>query len=380
MRMDRSSEESLPESNVGGLTIVPVIKNISPKPKLSSTKIGMLKYVRRDFDFQSLRVIPDEDEDLQPVSKEDVGGQGKMNGSANAALQLQQKGEAWIAPEAVDYNGYITYILKPLSSKTSYYTYYLAGVDSPMPNLQVQESAHSCENSFNFRSKMYCQNEQDRLCLPYEIRCAIYAYAFRGPTARGVQQTMLKTLPTVCRFLYVDLTTFINQDHFQLYFAHPLTLQGYLQKLGSATTKQQLNLTRLHCVIVDLSQLVKRDPGDSPPVTPTTRNALPSRCLQTSSLNSSRPSNFDGLNSRIRAAHKRIDPWGREPADWIPALTELLETYQISTLVIRVGKGNVLKWKRLPQCLRELVQVSAVEATEWQVVKHVGGWKRGKTA
>lgn len=242
--MDRSTQKSLPAFWAGRLTIIPVVSNIPQKPQLSSTKIGMLKYVRRDFDFQSLRVVPDEDEDLEPVlEKEDVGSQGEVNGSAYDSIALQQTGEAWVAPEAVNYDGYITYIMKPLSSKTSYYTYYSAGVDSPMPNLQVLESAHSCEDSLNFRSKMYCREEKDRLCLPYEIRSAIYAYAFEGPAERGVQQAMLKTLPTVCRFLYVDIITSYNMTHvnFSLTSKHRYINQANSLWIMASSTRKGSN-------------------------------------------------------------------------------------------------------------------------------------------
>jgi hypothetical protein len=375
--MDRFTQKPLPTFSLGYLTIIPVVNSISQKPKPSSTKIGMTKYVKRDFDFGSLRVPPDEDEDRPSASKKRaLGDQQRVSGSAAS----QDIGEAWVVPEAVNYDGYITDVMRLLSSKTSLYTYYSTGPDSPFPNLRFQEAAYNCENSFNFRSKMYCQDERHRLSLPFEIRSAIYAYAFAGISEPGVREGMLTTLPTVCRFLYIDINTFINRDHFQLYFAHPLTLQAYLAKLDCATSpfaKGELGLKRLRCVILDLSQLAKHHPNGSLLIPSTT--PVPSRCVQQGLLTSALKPKPDPIPKCIQSAQTFTDPDGREPADWIPALTELLETYEVGKLVIRIGEGNVMKWALLPRRLKELVEPSDAKATEWQVVTNAGGWKHGMT-
>ena len=366
--MDQSTAESLSTFSPGQRTLIPVVDKVSgsPKPYIpSATKIGIIKYVKRQFDFHGCRVVSEEEEDLIPVST--------TSGSASDPAASLEIGEAWVDPEAVDHAGNITYCLKPHGSKSCYYSFYSAGPDSDLPLLQLQESANNCENSFNFLSKMYCEDEKQRLSLPYELRALIYSYAFTvNPTPPmqdsepQINTSLLKTLPLVCRFLYVDVTTFINRDYFQHYFDNPLGLQVHLNKLNclnSPFTKPQLALTRLRCIIIDLSPKPIRSPGSD------TSTFVPAQCLR-GPLTSVRTLTD---NQGIRSARPIHDLDGREPVDWIPALTALLENFVVGKLVIRIGRGNVARWRRLPRQLRELVpEVNAWKVLEWQATRDVG--------
>lgn len=384
---DTASGRSIPRFDVGDGIIVPVAHHVfeTCRPYVSSTtKIGTFKYVKRRFDFHSLRVLSEEDKGSPSSSnKRTADGERKVSGGECDSGSSQNIGEAWVDADAVDHNGYITSIIKPLSAKTSYYTYYSAGPESPLPDLQMAESALNCEDSLNFRSKMYCQNERDRLSLPYEIRCMIYAHAFSGfqPASDGQQPRraaleMLKILPLVCRFLYVDMTHFINREHFQLYFRHPLMLQAYFDKLDltrSPFSKRQLNLTRLRCVILDLDKHSHTYPDRSLLIPHRPPHLLWN--LQQRAGFLPQPT-LDPVNWAIRSSATCVSKAdGRSPADWAAALEKLLQDYEIGKLVLRIGKGNTMKWKKLPQRVREVVGQGANKAVEWQVVMNVGGWK-----
>lgn len=378
----RSARLSFPTFSVGNGTIVPVASHLfgTLEPFVASmTKIGKFKYVKRRFDLEDLRVIPEEDEVSTPSSKKrTLDGELKRIDSERNTVTGQNIGEVWVDPDAVDYNGKI---IRPLQSPTAepyYYNYYSTGPGSDLPNLQMKEAARNCEDSFTFRSRMYCEHERDQLTLPYEIRAMIYTHLFRGkPGKDSYPQSiaLLKTLPLVCRFLYVDITTFINRDYFQLYFRHPLMLQAYLDKLNmvnSPVAKSQLNLTRLHCVILDLDKTSTDHPLRSRLVPP--RHPVALGCLQKRMGLVPQPT-VDPVNLAIRPPHRIDKADGREPADWADALATLLEEYEVARLVIRIGRGNTMKWKKLPKRLREVVEQGAGNATEWQVVKNVGGRK-----
>jgi hypothetical protein len=199
----------------------------------------------------------------------------KVYNPEHVSAFLKNIGAAWVDPDAVDYNGYLTSLIKPLIAKSSYYWYDSAGPESPLPGLQMEESSRNCQDSFHFRSKMYCKNERDCLILPYKVRSMMYAYAFAGKGEHSLK--LLKILPTVCHFVYVDIATFINRDHFQLYFRQPLTLHTYLKRLDmtrSPVLKTQLNLRRLRCVILDLDRRSNVQPKPPPRCAKTTPEAV----------------------------------------------------------------------------------------------------------
>jgi hypothetical protein len=384
-----SRGRSLPAFSVGNGALVPIAKYFpgTREPFVPSvTKIGPFKYVRRWFDYQSLRVVSEEEENLAlPSKKRTADGERKPNGREHDANLSKNIGEAWVDPDAVDHNGYLTSIIKPLSSRTSYYSYYTAAADSPLPDLQMAEAGLNCEDSFNFRSKMYCQNEQYRLTLPYEIRSMIYAHAFEHYPQPGEEDHdrvvvgLLKTLPTVCRFLYLDIITFIHTDYFQLYFRHPHVLQGHLEKLDmkhSPFSKRQLGLRRLRCVVLDLDRHSTAHPEHSLFVQ--CRRPVVLWKLQEARGLTPR-AKVDLFDFAIKEARHVPKMHGREPTDWAVVLLKLLEEYEIGKLVIRIGRGNTRKWRQLPQKIREVVEQGASKVAEWQVATNVGGWKYMET-
>jgi hypothetical protein len=159
----------------------------------------------------------------------------------------------------------------------------------------------------------------------------IYAYAFAGKGEHSLK--LFKILPTVCRFVYVGITTCINKDHFQLYFRHPLTLHPYLKRLDmtrSPVLKTQLNLRRLRCVILDLDRRSNVQPEHPLLVLPKLRQRLYEfGCVPQAT--------YDPVDLKIWCDRHISKPDGREPAELADALTQLLDNYEVRKLVIRIG-------------------------------------------
>jgi hypothetical protein len=195
----------------------------------------------------------------------------------------------------------------------------------------MEESSRKRQDSFHFRSQMYYKNERDRLILPHEVRSIIYAYAFAGKGEHSLK--LFKILPTVCRFVYVEITTFINRDHFQLYFRRPLPLHTCHKRLDmtrSPVLKRQLNLRRLRCVILDLDRRSNVEPKHPLLVLPKLRQRLYEfGCVPQAT--------YDPVDLKIWCDRHISKPDGRKPTEWADALTQLLDNYEVRKLVIRIG-------------------------------------------